>query len=65
MSILELFFALSINDFAVPEHKEIIETAESIQACRDNPDVNAECKNILKRYLEMKDKIGEPYANTE
>ena len=49
MTILELFFALSVNDFAVPEHKEIVDTAESVQACRDDPDVHAECKNIIKQ----------------
>jgi len=58
-------FALSVNDFAVPEHKEIVDTAESIQACREDPDVHAECKNILKQYFEMKDKTGEPYVNLQ
>ena len=65
MTILELFFALSVNDFAVPEHKEIIDTAERIQACRENKDVHAECKNILQQYLEMKEMTGEPYVYIE
>jgi len=63
MKILELIFSLSVNEFAVPEHKEIVDAVVSIQACRENPDVHAECKNILERYLEMKDKTGEPYVN--
>lgn len=63
MSILELMLSLSVNDFAVPEHKEIVDTIENIQACRENPDAHAECKNILERYLEMKDKTGEPYVH--
>lgn len=65
MTILELFFALSVNDFTVPEHKEIVETAERIHACRENSDVQAECKNILEQYLEMKGKTGEPYVNIQ
>jgi len=65
MTILELFFALSVNDFAVPDHKEIVDTAGSIQACRENTDVHAECKNILEQYLEMKEKTGEPYVHIQ
>ncbi len=65
MTILELFFAFSVKDFAFPEHKEILYTAERIQACRENPDVHAECKNILKQYFEMKEKTGEPYVNIQ
>lgn len=65
MTILELFFALSVNDFAVPEHKEIVDTAEKLHACRKNTDVHAECKNILQQYIEMKDKTGEPYVNIQ
>ncbi len=63
MTILALIFSLSVNDFAVPEHKEIVEKIESIQACKENPDVLAECKNTLEQYFEMKDKTGEPYVN--
>ena len=65
MTILDLFFALSVNDFTVPEHKEIVDADERIQVCRKNPDVHAECKNILEQYLEMKDKTGEPYVNIQ
>ena len=65
MSILELVFSLSLNEFTVPDHKQIVDSAESIQACKENPDVNAECKNIFERYLEMKDKTGEPYVNIQ
>ena len=65
MLILELLFSLSVSEFAVPEHKVIIDTAKSIQACKDNPDVHAECKNILDKYFEMKDKTGEPYVNIQ
>jgi len=65
MTILELFFAFSVNDFTVPDHQEILDTVKSIQACKENPDVHAECRNILEKYLEMKDKTGEPYVNTE
>jgi len=63
MTVLELIFSLSVNEFAVPEHKEIVDAVVSIQACKENPDAHAECKNILERYLEMKDKTGEPYVN--
>jgi len=63
MKILELILSLSVSEFAVPDHKEIIDTAKSIQACKENPDVHAECKNILDKYFEMKDKTGEPYVN--
>ena len=63
MTILELIISLSVNDFAVPEHREIVDTFESIQACRENPEVHPECKNILERYLDMKDETGEPYVN--
>lgn len=48
MTIKSCFFALSVNDFAVPEHKEIIDTAGRIQVCRENTCVHAECKNLLK-----------------
>jgi len=65
MPILELFFALSVNDFSVPEHKEIVDTAESIQACKEIPDVHAECNNILEQYFDMKVKTGEPYVNIQ
>ena len=65
MTIVELFFAFSANEFTVPEHQEIISTVESIQVCKENSDVLAECKNILQRYLEMKDKTGEPYVNIQ
>ena len=51
MTILELFFAFSVNDFTVPDHKEIVDTAE--------------CKNILDQYFEMKEKTGEPYVNIQ
>ena len=65
MTFLELFFSLSVSEFAVPEHKVIIDTVESIKACKANPDLHAECKNILDKYLEMKDKSGEPYVNIQ
>jgi len=65
MSIIELFLTLSVNESSVPEHKEIEDTVEVIQECRENPDMNAECKNILEQYLEMKDKTGEPYVNIQ
>jgi len=65
MSIIELLLTLSVSESAVPEHKEIVETVESIEACRENPDVHAECKNILEQYLEMKEKTGEPYVNIQ
>lgn len=63
MTLLELLLSLSVSDFAVPEHKEIVYTVESIQACRENPDAYAECKNIFERYLEIKERTGEPYVN--
>jgi len=63
MRILEILFSLSVSEFAVPDQKVIVEKAESIQACRENPNVHADCKNILQRYLEMKEKTGEPYVN--
>jgi len=65
MKILELIFSLSVNDFAVPLHKEIVDRVESIQACKENPEAHADCKNILERYLEMKDKTGGPYVNSQ
>lgn len=63
MTILELIFSLSVSDFAVPEHKEIVDTVAIIQTCKENTDPHDECKNILEQYLEIKEKTGEPYVN--
>lgn len=63
MTILELILSLSVNEFSVPEHKEIVDTIESIEVCKENPDAHSECKNILERYLDLKDRTGEPYVN--
>ncbi len=65
MTTLELIFSLSVNDFAVPENKEIVETVEYIEACREDPDAHADCKNILEQYIEMKDQTDEPYINIQ
>ncbi|MCW9047570.1 MAG: hypothetical protein OQK46_05770 [Gammaproteobacteria bacterium] len=65
MSILELVFTLSANEFSVPQHKQIVDTVEKIQMCKENPDAHADCKNILERYLEMKDRTGGPYVNIQ
>ena len=64
MKISGLIFSLSINDFAVSEYKGIVEKIEHIEACTKNPDVHADCKNILEQYLDMNVKTGEPYVCT-
>jgi len=65
LSIIELFLGLSINDFSVPEQKQLQEKIQKIQACKENPNAHPDCKNALERYLETKEKTGEPYVNIQ
>lgn len=65
MRIIELLTSLSISDFSVPEQEQIQEKVEQVLECKENPNVHERCKNILERYLEAKEKTGEPYVHIQ
>lgn len=65
MTIVELFLALYVSDFTVPESEEIQETVKKMKECRALPEPTAECKNVIRQYLEMKEKIGRTNADIQ
>lgn len=65
MVFVELFFALSVSDFSVPEYHEIQETYKEIKECNAKPEPTANCKNVIQQYFDMKEKIGDANAATQ
>jgi len=65
MTMVELFLALYVSDFTVPESQEIQTTVKKIKECNALPEPTADCKNVLRQYLEMKEKIGRSNADVQ
>jgi hypothetical protein len=65
MTIAELFLALYVSDFTVPELQQIQKTVKEMKECNAMPEPTADCKNVLRQYLEMKEKIGRSNADVQ
>lgn len=65
MTIAELFLALYVTDFTVPDAQEIKAVVEQVKQCNALPEPTADCKNVLRQYLQMKDKIGRTNADIQ
>ena len=65
MTIVELFFALHVTDFTVPERAQIEASIKKIQQCNTMSVPDADCSNALQKYLQMKAKIGGSYGDIQ
>lgn len=63
MSLLELIFALHVNEFAVPDAAKLSEAVSRFNHCSQSVSQDASCASIMQEFIERKERLGGVYAN--